>query len=315
MKILVTGGAGFIGSHVADALLKTGHEVHIVDDLSAGKERNVNPAAQFYRLDIRSEDAADLVREHRYDVLVHHAAQMDVRRSVADPSFDADVNLRGFLNLMEAGRTAGLQKVIFASTGGAIYGEPEYVPQDERHPLRPVSPYGITKLATEKYLHFYEVEYGIPHVALRYGNVYGPRQNPHGEAGVIAIFIERLMTARQPVIYGDGEQTRDYVYVADVVRANLAALEYDKSGIFNVGTSVETNVNHLFQTLRDEIAPEIPEKHESSRPGEQQRSVLDFALAHRELGWSPEVTVDDGLLRTVEWFATVATPNQEEVDE
>ncbi len=313
MRILVTGGAGFIGSHVADTLIEAGHEVHIVDDLSASTGRNVHADAHFHRLDIRSEKAADLIKENRYDVLVHHAAQMDVRRSVADPSFDADVNLRGFLNLMEAGRRAGLKKVVFASTGGAIYGEPEYVPQDEQHLLRPLSPYGITKLATEKYLHFYQEEYGIQYVALRYGNVYGPRQNPHGEAGVIAIFIERLMTGRQPVIYGDGEQTRDYVFVADVVRANVAALQYAHSGVFNVGTSIETTVNRLFRVLRDEIAPDMPEKHEASRPGEQQRSVLDFALAERELGWTPRVSIEEGLIQTVEWFAAVTAPDQDGV--
>ncbi|NNE48144.1 MAG: NAD-dependent epimerase/dehydratase family protein [Rhodothermales bacterium] len=302
MKVLVTGGAGFIASHVADALVGNRHDVHILDDLSSGKLENVPAGATFHQMDIRDPGVGDLFAEHRFEVLVHHAAQMDVRRSVADPAFDAGVNLIGFLNLMESARKAGLKKVVFASTGGAIYGEPEYVPQDEKHPLKPLSPYGITKLSTEKYLYFYQQEYGIPFVALRYGNVYGPRQNPHGEAGVIAIFINRLLANSQAVIYGDGEQTRDYVYVGDVVQANMAAVKYDGSGIFNVGTSIETNVNQLFRLLRDEIRPEMPERHEEARPGEQRRSVLDYKHSEQVLGWAPTVSVEDGLKATVKWF-------------
>lgn len=302
MKILVTGGAGFIGSHVADALLAQGHEVHVVDDLSSGRAENVGDRATFHKLDIRSDRIKNLFSDNGYDVLVHHAAQMDVRRSVADPSFDADVNIRGFLNLMEAGRSEGLRKVVFASTGGAIYGEPDYAPQDENHALRPLSPYGIAKLATEKYLFYYEQEYGIPYVSLRYGNIYGPRQNPHGEAGVIAIFIDRLLSGDQPVIYGDGEQTRDYVYVGDVVRANVAALSHEGSGIFNVGTARETSVNTLFHLLKEEIAPEVKEYHEAGRPGEQRRSILDFGRIRSELGWTPQTDIEEGLLETVSWF-------------
>ncbi len=302
MKILVTGGAGFIGSHVADALIEMQHDIHIVDDLSGGKFENVPQTATFHQLDIRSQEAADLLKKEAFDVLVHHAAQMDVRRSVADPRFDADVNILGFLNVMEAGRRSGLQKVVFASTGGAIYGEPDYAPQDEAHPLRPLSPYGITKLCTERYLYYYEQEFGIPSVVLRYANVYGPRQNPHGEAGVVAIFCERLLDGKQPVIYGDGAQTRDYVYVGDVVRANLRALEYAASGTFNVGTSIETNVNELFRAIRDRIDDSVEEVHEKGRPGEQRRSVLDYAYSERELGWRPEINLQDGLSRTVDWF-------------
>ncbi len=302
MKTLVTGGAGFIGSHVADALAADGHDVHILDDLSSGREENVPNSATFHRMDIRDVAVARLFERHRFDVLVHHAAQMDVRRSVADPGFDADVNLRGFLNLMEGARVHGIRKVVFASTGGAIYGEPEYAPQDEKHPLRPLSPYGITKLCTEKYLYYYEQEYGIPFVALRYGNVYGPRQNPHGEAGVIAIFIERLLSDNQAVIFGDGEQTRDYVFVGDVVRANVAAVKHDGSGIFNVGTSVETSVNKIFRLLRDQIRPGMPERHEPARPGEQRRSILDYSHSSSVLRWSPQVTLEDGLRMTADWF-------------
>jgi len=306
-KVLVTGGAGFIGSHVADALLERGYEVHILDDFSSGREENVPAGAVVHRMDVRDEAVADLFARERFPILIHHAAQMDVRRSVADPKFDADVNIMGLLNLMEAGRQHGLQKVIFASTGGAIYGEPDYVPQDEDHPVRPLSPYGITKLASEKYLYFYEQQYGIPYVALRYANVYGPRQNPHGEAGVVAIFTQRMLEGKQPVIYGSGEQTRDFVYVGDVVEANLAALAYPGSGVFNIGTGIETSVNQLFRTLRDLINPEVPEVHGEAKPGEQQRSVLGYERARRELGWEPRVSLQEGLRRTVEWFRARVT--------
>lgn len=304
MKILVTGGAGFIGSHVADALIDRGHAVHVMDDFSTGREKNVPPSAELYRMDIRSDEAARLVQDEGYDVLVHHAAQMDVRASVEDPSFDADVNVRGFLNLAEAGRKGGLEKIIFASTGGAIYGEPEYVPQDEGHPADPMSPYGITKLATEKYLDFYRQQYGIEYVSLRYANVYGPRQNPHGEAGVVAIFTKEMLDGGQPIINGDGTQTRDYVYVGDVVQANLAALAYDASGIFNVGTAQETNVNELFRELRQLTGADIDEEHGPAKPGEQQRSVLGYQRAARDLDWTPSVELNEGLARTVDWFKT-----------
>ena len=302
MKILVSGGAGFIASHVSEALLAEGHDVHILDDLSGGRRENVPDGAVFHEMDIRSREAADCMTEHGFEAFVHHAAQMDVRKSVADPSFDATVNILGLLNIMEAGRRAGLQKVVFASTGGAIYGEPDYAPQDERHATRPLSPYGVAKLCSERYLDYYRNQYGIPFVALRYGNVYGPRQNPHGEAGVIAIFAERMLRGQQPVIYGDGLQTRDYVYVDDVVQANLKALRYDRSGIFNIGTATETSVNDLFDALRDRMAPDLARRHEAGRPGEQRRSVLDFAHARKELGWVPRMALAEGLEETATWF-------------
>ncbi len=302
MKILVTGGAGFIGSHVTDAFAEKGHAVHVLDDLSSGRRANVPDTATFHEHDIRDEAAASLFAEEQFDVLCHHAAQMDVRKSVADPSFDADVNVRGFLNLVEAGRQHGLGKVIFASTGGAIYGEPDYAPQDEEHPLRPLSPYGITKLCTERYLYFYKEQYGIDYVALRYANVYGPRQNPHGEAGVVAIFTDKMLSEEQPLIFGDGEQTRDYTFVGDVVRANVAALDYGGTGTFNVGTAKETSVNELFREIRAHIDPEVEEVHAEGKPGEQRRSVLDYARAQEALGWAPEVSLSDGLGKTVAWF-------------
>ena len=302
MHVCVTGGAGFIGSHVADALLDQGHTVHVIDDLSTGRRRNVPAEATLFEQDIRSEAAAGLIAKHEYELLVHHAAQMDVRKSVDDPGFDADVNIRGLLNLMEAGVEHGLQKVVFASTGGAIYGEPAYTPQDLDHPLQPVSPYGVAKLAAEKYLQYYRQEYGVETVSLRYANVYGPRQNPHGEAGVVAIFARELLTGGQPVIYGDGEQTRDYVYVGDVVRANLAALSYEDSGVFNVGTTRETSVNELFRTMRDIAGSDVPEEHAPAKPGEQQRSVLGIEQSRQALGWEPQVTLDEGLSRTIRWF-------------
>ena len=302
MKIVVTGGAGFIGSHVAGALLAEGHEVHVLDDLSSGLRENVPDGVPLHALDIRSEEAAALFEAERFEALVHHAAQMDVRKSVADPSFDADVNLRGFLNLMEAGRRNGLEKVVFASTGGAIYGEPDYVPQDEEHSTRPLSPYGIAKLATEKYLFFYQQQYGIDYVSLRYANIYGPRQNPHGEAGVVAIFTKALLDGGQPRINGDGKQTRDYVYVGDVVRANLAALNYDGSSTINLGTGEETSVNELFRTLRDLTGADAEEEHAEGQPGEQRRSLLSYEKATELLDWTPQVQIKEGLAKTVDWF-------------
>lgn len=302
MNILVTGGAGFIGSHVADALLDRGHDVHILDNLSSGTRANVPNGVPLHVHDIREGAASDLIEREQFEVIVHHAAQMDVRTSVTDPEFDANVNVCGLLNLMEAGRNNELRKVIFASSGGAIYGEPDYTPQDENHPLRPVSPYGVAKLASEKYLHFYQSQYDLTTVALRYANVYGPRQSPVGEAGVVAIFANEMLGGGQPIINGSGEQTRDYVYVGDVVRANLAALDCETSGVFNVGTGRETSVNELFRRLRCETGAEVEEQHGPAKPGEQQRSVLSCKKAKNELGWRPQVSLQEGLARTVRWL-------------
>lgn len=309
MKILVTGGAGFIGSHVSDALLSAGHQVDILDDLSSGKRANVPRRARLFVHDICSDAAASLIKTEGYQVLVHHAAQMDVRRSVADPGFDARVNLLGLLNLMEAGRSAGLKKVVFASTGGALYGEPEQGPQAESHATKPVSPYGIAKLASERYLYFYEHQYDISYVALRYGNVFGPRQNPHGEAGVVAIFTQRLLNGQLVTINGDGLQTRDYVYVDDVAQANVAAIEYEGgSGAFNIGTGIETDVVTLFVQIRKSLGLSTRVRHGPAKSGEQRRSVLDCTRARDELHWRPQVNVQEGLAMTTRWFASNWTP-------
>jgi UDP-glucose 4-epimerase len=304
MRILVTGGAGFIGSHTVDALVAVGaHEVSVLDVLSSGKREQVNPRARFYEADLRNAEAIlPILQREKPEVIYHLAAQMDVRRSVADPAFDAGINLVGFLNLMEAARGSGLKRVVFASTGGAIYGEQEQFPCDEDHPRRPVSPYGVAKLATEAYLFFYKVQYGIDYVALRYANVYGPRQDPHGEAGVVAIFCGRMLEGKPSTIFGDGEQTRDYIFVGDVARANVAALGAKASGAFNIGTGVETSVNQLYGALASAAGVKAPPSHAPARPGEQRRSVISPARAAQALGWRPDVALDDGLERTFTFF-------------
>ena len=307
MNILITGGAGFIASHISDAYIEEGHHVVVVDDLSGGVRANINPKAAFYQMDIRSEKLEDIFRKEHFDAVSHHAAQMDVRKSVADPKFDASVNVLGGLNVFECARKYGVKKIIFSSTGGAIYGEQDYFPADEEHPLRPLSPYGITKLCTEKYLFFYKQTYGIDYFVLRYANVYGPRQNPHGEAGVVAIFCDKLLKGEEPVINGDGKQTRDYVFIADVVKANLLALHARETNIYNIGTSIETDVNKLFQVLREELFPSCPERHAPAKAGEQQRSVITSRKINSELGWQPSVSLDDGLRLTAKYFKQKAS--------
>jgi UDP-glucose 4-epimerase len=296
----VTGGAGFIGSHLVDAYLARGWKVSVIDDLSSGNRLNVDPRAELLVVDIN--DAADVVADLLPDVINHHAAQMDLRRSVADPVFDAETNILGTLRLLEAAKSAGVQRFLFASTGGAIYGDPVEVPQRESHPAAPLSPYGCAKLSVEHYLHVYHVVHGLPFVALRYANVYGPRQSAKGEAGVIAIFTRALLEGRTPTINGSGEQTRDYVFVDDVVRANMAASDGDFTGAFNVGTGVETSVNQLYDAIAAALGVASPAHHGPAKPGEQQRSVLDGTKL-RALANLPEpVAIDDGLRRTVEWF-------------
>jgi UDP-glucose 4-epimerase len=302
-KILITGGAGFIGSHVADGYLALGHEVVIVDDLSAGHRRNVPAGARFYEADVTdSEVLAGILERERPEILNHHAAQKSVRVSVEDPAEDARVNVIGSLRLLELGRRQGVQKVIFISTGGAIYGDATQIPTPEEYPAWPVSPYGIAKLSVEHYLFYYADQFSLPYVVLRYANVYGPRQDPHGEAGVVAIFAERLLAEQECLIYGDGGQTRDYVYVEDVVRANIAALAEQVRGTFNIGTETETSVNELYQQMLAVTGLERPARHAPPRAGEQRRSAVAIGKAARELRWRPEVPLVDGLARTVEFF-------------
>jgi UDP-glucose 4-epimerase len=302
VKILVTGGAGFIGSNLADSFIREGHQVTIVDNLSTGLESNVNKKAKFFKVDVRSAVMDKIFERTKPDVLCHHAAQIDVRKSTADPIFDAEVNIVGSLNLLNACVKHQVKKVIFASTGGAIYGEQDYFPADENHPADPLSPYGVAKLTIEKYLHFYRETYGIDFVSLRYANVYGPRQNPFGEAGVVAIFTERLLANKETIINGDGTQTRDFVFVDDVVESNLLALNYPKSDIFNIGTGKETDINCIFRLLKKITGSKQKEIHGPAKPGEQQRSVLDFSKAARILKWKPKYTLQEGITKTVEFF-------------
>ncbi len=302
MKILITGGAGFIGSNIADSYLELGHEVVIVDNLVTGRRENVPEKATFYEMDICDEGIKEVFDKERPDIVNHHAAQMDVRKSVEDPIYDATVNVLGGLNILQNCVRTGVKKFIFASTGGAIYGEQDYFPADENHPLRPLSPYGITKLTTEKYLYFYNQTHGLTYTVLRYANVYGPRQNPHGEAGVVAIFTQKILNGEQPIINGDGLQTRDYVFVGDVVKANELVLEKGDNRIYNIGTGVETNVNELFTKIVKYTGKTVPEKHGPAKPGEQKRSVISSELIFRELGWKPTMPLDEGIRLTVEYF-------------
>lgn len=302
MKILVTGGAGFIGSHIVDAYIALGHEVHIVDNLVTGKLENINPKAKFFEMDISQPEIAELLAAEKYDVINHHAAQMDVRKSVADPAYDLNVNILGSVRLMQAGVENGLKKFVFASSGGTVYGEQEYFPADESHPNKPISPYGVAKFSVEKYLYYYHVQYGLPYIAFRYANIYGPRQNPHGEAGVVAIFAERMLKGEPVTINGDGLQTRDYVHVADVVQASVLGLDYQESGAFNIGMGVESTVVDLFDIINDALNAGYERNFGPAKPGEQRRSVLNAALTKEKLGWDPKWEIKSGLADTVRWF-------------
>ena len=302
MKILVTGGAGFIASQVADAFINEGNEVFILDNLSTGFEKNVNPKAKFIKDDITNKNLTSLFEKEKFDVVNHHAAQMDVRRSVADPAFDANTNIIGTINILQNCIKTGVKKFMFASTGGAVYGEQNYFPADESHPTSPLSPYGISKLAVEKYLYFYHAQYKLNYTILRYANIYGPRQNPFGEAGVVAIFSNKLLKGEQPVINGSGLQTRDYVFVGDVVKANLRALKDEQSDIYNIGTGKETNVNELYGMLNKFVGKGQIEKHGPAAPGEQMSSVITSDKLYKKFGWRPSTTIEEGLKKTVEFF-------------
>lgn len=301
-KALVTGGAGFIASHVVDAYLDAGHEVVLVDDLSTGRRENLNSGAKFYQTSIIDAELADIVIKEKPDIINHHAAQVSVRLSVADPVADATTNIIGTLRVLEAARDCGVKRVIFSSTGGAIYGEQDYFPADEQHPTRPVSPYGIAKLAAEHYIRFFGLDSELKTTVLRYSNVYGPRQDPHGEAGVVAIFAKKMLNGEQPVINGDGSQTRDFVYVGDVAAANLAALSLQENAVINIGTGIETSVNQLFDEMCGVGGFSFEQTHGPAMPGEQLRSVVDNGLAEKLLGWQPRVGLRDGLRKTVDYF-------------
>jgi UDP-glucose 4-epimerase len=306
MKVLVTGGAGFIGSHIVDRLIDEGYKVVVIDDLSSGKEENINKKARFYEFDIQDTKLETVFKEEEPDYVNHQAAQVDVRRSVSDPIFDARINVLGTINVLECSLRYKVKKVVFASSGGAIYGEQKTFPASETHPLSPISPYGITKLAAEKYLDYYRTVHRLDYTALRYANVYGPRQDPYGEAGVVTIFIQKMLNGEQPIINGDGEQTRDFVYVGDVVRANLLAMNRNSNdNVFNIGTGIETSVNNIFNNLKDIIDPSIEEKHGPSLRGEQRRSLIGSKKAKDVLLWEPETQLYDGLRKTCKYFSNL----------
>ena len=307
--VLVTGGAGFIGSHLAGAFIARGDRVSIIDNLSTGDLRNLHPKAEFHEADLREERTIELVRSLKPDLVSHHAAQIDVRHSVADPAIDAEINVVATIRLLQASLDAGVQRFVFASTGGAIYGEPVTTPQNEEHPKNPLSPYGCAKLSVEHYLHYFREIHGLSTVALRYANIYGPRQNSKGEAGVIAIFADRLLRGEEVTINGDGEQTRDYVFVDDVVRANMAVCDdASLTGSYNVGTGIESSVNELYQLIAANAGVDRDAHHGPAKMGEQRRSVLDGSKL-RAIAKLPEpVPLRDGIRQTVEWFRGSASP-------
>jgi UDP-glucose 4-epimerase len=308
MNILVTGGAGFIGSHIVDAYIRDGHNVTVLDDLSTGKKKNVNPRARFITSDVRDPNLVTLFAESRFEVVNHLAAQLDVRKSVQDPFFDASVNILGSLRLLECCRTYGVRKFIFSSSGGTIYGECGVHPAKEEDPSRPESPYGISKATTERYIPFYGDVYRLPYTILRYANVYGPRQDPNGEAGVVAIFAGKLLSKQPVTIYGDGKQERDYVFVRDVVDANVLALTKGENSIFNIGTAVATSVNGLYQQLAQFEKTSKAAAYAPARTGELARSVLNIDRARKHLGWKPSHTLEKGLEETYRFFQQQKRP-------
>jgi UDP-glucose 4-epimerase len=302
MKVLVTGGAGFIGSHTVEALLYAGHEVCVVDDLSSGRREYLPAGVRLHVLDIASPELARVFDAERPDVVNHQAGQASVAVSVREPRKDAHVNVIGTLNLIEQAVRTGVRRFVFASTGGAIYGECERVPVTEDQPARPISPYGVHKLCAEHHLFAAHHLYGLSWTALRYANVYGPRQDPLGEAGVVAIFARAMLADEAPTIFGDGLHTRDYVYVGDVALANVRALEAGSGGVFNIGTGSQTATQGIFEALKRHTGYAAEPRYGPSRPGDVRRIALDVARAEQALGWKPRVPLDDGLRRTVEWF-------------
>jgi len=303
MNILVTGGAGFIGSHIVDAYIREGHRVVVLDNLSTGKREQVHADAAFYKMDLVDPEVKDIFERENIEAINHHAAQISVTQSVADPAFDAEINIVGSLKLLELAVSHQVRKFIFASTGGALYGEQDYYPADEAHPTQPMSPYGIAKLTVERYLNSYQENFNIQPTILRYSNVYGPRQDPHGEAGVVAIFCKQLLKDQKPVIFGDGEQTRDFVSAFDVASANLKALSENCKGTYNIGTGEETSVNAITASLIKASGKALSPRHDPPRMGEQRRSAIDFGKFNRDHGWQPTQTLDEGLKDTFDFFA------------
>ena len=302
MRILVTGGAGFIGSHVVDAYLAVGHDVAVVDDLSTGRREQVHPQARFYQIDIRDPGLDELFARERPEVVSHQAARANVRESLEKPLLYAEVNVLGSLNVLECCRRHGVRKIIYASTGGAVYGEPQTLPVAEDHPINPLDPYGASKHHVEHYLYLYRVNYGLEYTVLRYPNVYGPRQDPYGEAGVVAIFSGQMLNNGRPVINGSGEQERDFVYVSDVARANVLALARGDGGVYNIGSGVGTSVNRIFELLAALTGYAGPVVHGPPKRGEVFKVYLDARRARQDLGWAPEVELEEGLTRTVAYF-------------
>ncbi|MCD6147770.1 SDR family oxidoreductase [bacterium] len=303
MRILVTGGCGFIGSHLVDKLIEQGHQVVVLDNLSTGKKENLNPKASFYQIDIQDPEIPQIFQKEKPEVVFHFAAQIDVRKSVESPIKDAKINILGSLNLIQGFiQVSERKKFIFASSGGAIYGDTDVIPTPETYLESPESPYGIAKLTVEKYLYFYKKTYGLDYLSLRLANVYGPRQNSKGEAGVVAIFTDKMLSGNQPIINGSGRQTRDFVYVKDVVEAALLAMEKEKSGIYNIGTAKETSINEIFRKIKELTGSNCQEIHGPEKPGEQKRSCLDYSKAKKELNWRPKYNLEEGLKETVKWF-------------
>ncbi len=299
---IVTGGAGFIGSHIVDLLIEKGHKVIVIDNLSTGNKTNINSKAKFYQTDITDPEIATVFSREKPDFVFHLAAQIDVRVSVANPMLDAQTNILGALNIIENSAKTGVKKFIFASTGGAIYGEADIIPTPEGYSEKPLSPYGIAKLSIEKYLYYYKIIKNLDYAALRMANIYGPRQNSQGEAGVVAIFIDKLLRGEQPIINGDGRQTRDYVFVRDAAKAYLLALEKPVSGEFNIGTAQETAVNEIYSKIAQALNNNAAPGHGPAKSGEQKRSCLAWQKAKNELGWSPEYDLNKGIAKTIEWF-------------
>ncbi|OFV83642.1 MAG: UDP-glucose 4-epimerase [Acidobacteria bacterium RBG_16_64_8] len=302
MNILVTGGAGFIASHLCDRLLALGHQVAIVDNLTTGKRENLPEDARFHEVDIRDDGLQRVFRLERPDVVFHHAAHVDVTRSVREPDYDASVNILGSLNIMDCCRSHGVRKVVYAGTGGALYGEPRYLPVDECHPVDPISPYGVSKHTVEHYLFAYRENHGLEYTVLRYPNVYGPRQDPHGEAGVVAIFSLQLLSGRQPVIFGDGTKTRDYCNVTDIVEANVIALNTPLCGVYNLGRGIEVSDLEIFEAVREAAGSETRPAFAAVRPGEIEHIALDSSKARRELGWKWKVDLKEGVAEAVEFY-------------